>query len=686
MAVALLLRDRLTGESEPMIGGLSAMHSPRVTRVRAILSLLALLSFVELPTAAALTIYRLGGASLPTPDADSLGIPKSELRFVQLAFEELDGGVGSSEHLVVHPDSILPHYLPAGVNVTPLVEGRGGFIRSRCRCYGGFSQESELRALSDGDPETEYLGQGSQNGFGKSMAIAGASYCIGIENLCRYVWISLDGTFPLQLIRISTIETRLAIPTYTIGTNDGDVLKFGTRDRTVGSDPSPFQTTVNTDFDVVAEVTENDEPVLEFEFSDEPVREIVFIAPTGTWAISEFELFFEGFAVDAHFTTDVIDLGGPATIGPLSWSGALHPGSDVELSMRNGATADPNIYYRNTFRGSERSRFDAEGEPLDRRAYLRLESGEQAGIAVDLDNWNEWPPPPDFASSTADLRVQRPRRYAQVRSDFHSGGRVDYVQFAITQPPVATRAVAEIEPGRARAREMTRFTYLIVPQIDVGDRGFDSIAIDTPTPVDRVESVTVNGVLLGESEWSAAIDSTGFVVRFPALDARDTGELIEIVFHTRVFDFGASFQGRVFSSDSPWEVPQYLEPGDADFLADSNSLTVELSDVGADVLSDIELSTGVLTPNGDGVNDMVEVGFQLVNLSAAVPLTLQVFDLSGATVAEVVDRSGSGPDKVSWNGTADGRDLLAPGIYLLRLEVETDKETFSATRAISLAY
>ena len=193
--------------------------------------------------------------------------------------------------------------------------------------------------------------------------------------------------------------------------------------------------------------------------------------------------------------------------------------------------------------------------------------------------------------------------------------------------------------------------------------------------------------LLEDSQWLAEIDSSAFVVHIPHRDDRHTGEVIEIAFHARVFDYGTVFEGRVSDSTRPWEMPQFLEPGDADFLAENNSLTVELVEVSQLVLDEIELSTEVFTPNGDGVNDALEIGFDLVNLSEAVPVRLEVFDLAGTRRAEVpLARLASGPHSMSWDGTGDNRRLVAPGLYVLRVDVATDDATFTASRVVSVAY
>ena len=647
--------------------------------------------FMGLSQSAALTIYRIGGEGSPAPDADSLGAPADSVQFVQLSWGEGDDPPFGSSHLVeIRPDSIRPDFITSR-NVMPEVEDRGGFIRGRAQGTGAFGFDTDMALMYDNKPETSYIGQPPMVYWSRDITGGGAPYCVGgEENACKYVWVALTGAYPLQRIRIYPSpenEERRFVPIYTIGISDGDPLKSGTRERSIADewlqDPPIFL----ADFDLVAEVVENRSALLEFEFADEPMQEILFIAPIGNWEIAEFEIYVHGFAVSSNYTSEVIDLTEFGTLGPLTRSGELHPGASVDLRVRSGDTPDHQIYFRNTFRGGERSRYDAEGDLLDRATYLGLEGGEWGGAAPDLENWSTWSSPLAFGDLAAEFGAARPRRYVQFRVDFHSGGRLDYLQFPVTQPPLAIRAVAEIEPERVAAREVSRFTYFLRPEIRAGDLGFDRIRIATPTRIDSVESVSINDVPLEPSQWQAAVDSTSFEVSLPRMDGRRTRELVAVVFHARIFDYGTVFEGRISDSTRPWEVPQFLEPGDAAFPAESNSLTVELVDVGREVVDEIELSTAVFTPNGDGVNDALDIGFDLVNLSEAVPVKLKVFDLTGTRRAELpLARLGSGPHSVSWDGTDDRGKLLAPGLYVLRLDVSTDDATFKASRVVSIAY
>ena len=48
----------------------------------------------------------------------------------------------------------------------------------------------------------------------------------------------------------------------------------------------------------------------------------------------------------------------------------------------------------------------------------------------------------------------------------------------------------------------------------------------------------------------------------------------------------------------------------------------------------LDFSTRVLTPNGDGVHDEVEIGYALVGLPEDVPVMFKVYSLDGRRVAQ----------------------------------------------------
>ena len=643
----------------------------------------------------ALTIYRIGGESAPLPDLDvPLEVHRLDwgdapppsgngtVAFVQLPWAGVDEKRHGLANLVeITQDFIEPQRLDPDVNLTPLIRERGGSIKAHDGY--GWKDDNNLDLLLDGDLATAFHGDGphttiTTTGRGTSKALL----------------FDLAGAFLIRRVRFHPTTRHFDdrfVTAYMVGTNDGDPLKDGHREEKLVWRNNAF-----IDFDVVVDVTENTESVVDLQMPPRPVHFLVFVAPFALWEIAEFEIYGDGFAPFASYVSNVIDLGGAASFGDLVWSGRQDPGAQVDLTMRSGNDDDPNFYWRQTFRGDETSRFDLSGKPLTRSAYGQLEGGERAGITPDTQNWEFWTPPLAFRDSSAVLVGDRPRQFVQLRAEFEAvvafgggGGRLDYLEFAVTRPPVASEVRAEISPVQVEAGEITPFTYKLRPEFESGDLGFDSIQIDTPIQPVSVDSVRIAGVEVDPAEWGWApqTDPAGFVVRIPRIDLQRTGELIEVVFRAEVFRAGTVFSGKVFDSTRPHEVRQRVTPGDADALAEHNSLGVTLKDVERQTIRAVHVSPAVLTPNGDGINDVLEIEYDLVNLEGAVPVALGVYNLAGERVVEV-DRSSaaSGRFFATWHGKNARGEILPPGFYLLRLEVEADSETDTGLAVVSLVY
>ena len=618
----------------------------------------------------ALTIYRIGGDGLPPPELDA------PFEFVQIGWEAVDEAKhGNSELMDIEPDFIIPQQLDPQVNLTPLLEERGGSIRI-LTWIGYVPYQSQEAPIFDSDSATAYLGDGDWGG----------DYGV-IKN--KVIVFDLGGAFNLRRIRLfprERFKNERFIENFIIGINDGDPLKDGTRDYNVGWRGDYI------DFDVVREFKENTEPDIDLEMPQNSIRRILFEAPVnirGVWEIAEFEIYGTGYAPSARYATSIIDLGAPASLGELHWSGEVDPGAQVELATRSGADDNPNIYWRYTFRGDEISQFDDGGKPLTLQSYGKLGKGQQAGITHDTESWDFWSPAYDFAAGKGLLQGDRPQQFLQLKVDIASiraaSGRLDYLEFAVSLPPVASRVLAEIAPTAVRAGEVTPFTYRLLPSLKAEDLGFDTIEIETPVRAEGVDAVRIGGVAVSFDELRREGD--GFAVRIPRIDLQRADELIEVDFRVAVFKFGTVFGGRVADSERPHEVHQAVTPGDADPLADGNGLSVALTEVGQKAIHALRFTSSVLTPNGDGVNDALEIEYDLLNLFGQVPVRIDVYDLSGRLLAKVYrGTAASGRFVVEWNGRDGSDELLSPGLYLLRLEVETDEGTDRMDQIISLAY
>ncbi len=629
-----------------------------------------LLVFILLQSANGLTIYRIGGTSLPAPD-----IPVSH-EFVQLDWVSVEPTLhGELRQLDVANGSIAPVRLNPNVNLTPLIESEFGGQIQILEWAGWKNREEGDAVIFDGDPETAYLGDGHY------VRVSG----LGPQE--KYWLFDLGGRFLLDRIRLfprEKFKTHRFIEKFLIGINDGDPLKDGTREYRLRF--------ADFDVDVVHNISENAQPTINLVMPRTPVRYVLFEGPENTrgiWEVAEFEIYGIGPAPFSSFVSNVIDLGGPASIGPLIWSGQQDPGANIELSMRAGDDDDPNNYWRFTFRGDERSRFDEKGKPLNLRTYKQVESGAKAGVTHDTENWTFWNTAFPFTMGSGDMGALKSRQYVQVRADFSStdlaSGTLDYLQFAVSNPPVVNAALAEIVPVAVPSGKPTLFTYKIKPHFLPNDLGFDTIVVNTPAHIVGIDAVRVGGVDV--SFKRAEINNSGFAVQIPLIDTQLTSELIEVDFRAEVFAIGTVFSGQVLHSERPYEVPQGLTPGDADPLADGDRLQVDLIGLKSRAIQAMRLSGAVFTPNGDGINDQLDVEYDLINILGDVPVQLGVFDLSGRYRGAVVDGNGvSGRSTVIWDGLdGDGR-LLSPGLYVLRLEVQADSGVHTYERAVSIAY
>jgi hypothetical protein len=93
------------------------------------------------------------------------------------------------------------------------------------------------------------------------------------------------------------------------------------------------------------------------------------------WEVVEVEVYAKGYVDESSYVSDITDFGGPAAWGEMRWSGFRETGAKLFIQTRSGADEDPNLYWRFTGRGDERSE-------VTRSQYSKLALGQKAGFLL----------------------------------------------------------------------------------------------------------------------------------------------------------------------------------------------------------------------------------------------------------------------------------------------------------------
>jgi len=639
---------------------------------------------------AGLTVYRLGGEDLPLPPE----VEEGKADFVQFSWADLDPDLqGVSESLVVEASGISPLFFSADENIARTVKDRGGYLHTQKYITLPWVETDDVILMNDGDPGTAYFeerNKGDNPRFNKNFLF------------------DLGGLFAVDRIRFSTraghednyIEL-FQIWTNTLtndeaGISSEDLCTPGRTDNCLKFFNYAHREIYDLKdmyFHVLSEVKENTKSTVEIEFTGEHIRRVVLFVPsqlTRDWEIAEFEIFAPGFVPDASYTSNILDLGAEVILGSLRWSGYQDADATVNIRSQSGSDPDPNVYWRNTFRGNEQVPYGYDGKPLTLGTLATLEISERGKVTRDAENWDFWSTTYSFSDSLGiQLPVTKPRRFIQFQMDFASdmfaGSRLDYVEFTAS-PPAVTGLVGEIDPWRVEMAQVTQFTYAIRPTIAPDDSGFDHLEISANGgSIVSIDGVRIGGEEVAFTRVEEAADH--LVVGVPRIDVNHTEEVIEVDFSGEIFRYGASFTGRVFDSTTPRDIQQPIQPGDATALRDGNTLSVQAFSLGAKILSALDLRGGIFTPNGDGVNDGLDISYDLLKLVAPTPVVVEIWDLAGGLVRQLYNGLDvAGRHARQWDGLDGHGQRVSPGIYICRVEAETEEGLRQRSGVVTVAY
>lgn len=469
---------------------------------------------------------------------------------------------------------------------------------------------------------------------------------------------------------------------------------------------------------ILAESLNHSTRVADLQFQTSFVRYVRVRFPSRGF-IAEVEFYGQGFAPQTSFTSQLFDMGEPVNFGRLLYDFEPYrstgldqehvpaPNAPVSIAVevRSGIDDTPIIYHIVTELGTERvvefKDWNRAPSPAGTLTWAVLNRGVapgQRGSAVDdLANWSFWSAP--HLSSGEDIQAPDGRQFIQVRAfitseEVFAFGRLNSLsieyspllanpvvgEVALLKDPQPVTGVVEVPLG-----EEVVLTYDVRADFtSAGQAGFNAIRLRTP------EAVDFQGFEMGESldviePDSVTVGARELVVYFPSHPVtQDTNAPLRLTFGTRVFNFNTVFEGEVFQLEGE-NLPQSITSGDATPLVSTNDLQVFAPLERLEVLADVDLGEGALTPNGDGVNDELVVAFTLHGVTAR-EVEVSIYDLSGRLVRRLLaETRGEGRYMESWDGTGlEG--VVAPGLYVARVSVGTDLGTFEKLRTIAVTY
>jgi hypothetical protein len=390
----------------------------------------------------------------------------------------------------------------------------------------------------------------------------------------------------------------------------------------------------------------------------------------------ELMLFSPGYPAEVKVKSSFIDLGTeagddrPKVIKALHWDADLPVSTQLQLRSRSGNNLAP--FY--TF-------FDRKGEEVSEDKWksspVVLRGPVDTALVVSED-WGAWSN--EYQLSGEPFKSESPRRFVQLEmilstTDPDFAPTVDMLSIEY-EDALVQGALGSIAPRTTRPNEETRFTYTLWPSMEAGDSGFDVLRFTVPG---RVENNGVELHIGGELVVPLGVEQLGdsLLVRLPNSITQDS---VQVQFNARLVENATVFTLDLGQSERPglW---QSVEP------AARRSNLVMLPDLPASgrLIGDLSLSSPVVTPNGDGVNDAVEVSFIVLKATNAVP-KIEVFDLSGRVVTELSAEADGLARRFSWSGRNAAGQVVAPGLYLFRIDLGTQSGEDTALHSLSVAY
>ena len=390
----------------------------------------------------------------------------------------------------------------------------------------------------------------------------------------------------------------------------------------------------------------------------------------------ELQMFSPGYPAEVVVQSNFLDLsalagdGQPKVIKALHYDADLPPNTQIELRSRSGNAMGEVYTFHNKI-----------GEVVTEEKWKsspKVLRGRVDTSVVVGEDWSEWSNL--YKLSGEPFKSDSPRRFVQLElvmstEDPAAAPTVRSVSLEFVDALV-NEAHGSIEPRQAKPNEATRFTYMLRPSVVPENTGFDRLRLVVP---DLVQAAEVEVMVAGQPVAPAVLDvvADSLLIDLPQIVQ---GDSVQVAFTTRLVRNAAVVEADLGLSDAPglW---QDVEPA---ARRANVVLLPELADSDR-LIGDLQLSSRVLTPNGDGVNDAVELSFVVLKAQDVVP-EVEVRDLVGRPVAELTPVAEGPTRRFTWHGQDAAGATVPPGIYLWRIDANADSGDAIEVRVVEVAY
>ena len=430
------------------------------------------------------------------------------------------------------------------------------------------------------------------------------------------------------------------------------------------------------------------------------------------YGLGELELYGRGFVSEATWESHVVDLGDVANVGQVFYGisrwrrendqyvEAPEAPVGVKIELKNGLDDTPTAYttYDQMGRLVEASEEEFTNELKMRQwPWNPAGVGWRGPIVEDTNDWSLWSAPLEKSGD----RPRLPRgRYLKVRVRLETEtlwdfARVDSVVVS-TGPILAERVSGEVAAAgdlhptgnvaQMPAGVPTELVYDLVAEFTAASQsGFDAVRFLTPSKA-RFLELEMGDPLAPAVPDSVVEEDLGFALYLPRPIVADGGQRLRVRLETTMYDAAGEMGAGAFKR-SGGSLPQRVDPGDVSAELGTNQLRVlAVATSLGKVLGDVDVQPRAVTPQGDGVNDLVQVAYSLFSVREA-QVQIRVYGLDGRRVRQLyAGPQSAGAHLQLWDGRDDQARLVSPGVYLMRVEVDADEAKFARLQPVAVAY